>query len=182
MWHAYQASLGAHAVVTDQPNIVMKATKENVDRNIETIKSCGNGGKVTILPLEWTWTEGDAKEFEEKFLKQLKAMPDTSTDGRMFDLIIGSDLIFHEKAINPLVSTVRRLLAAGGEFLMSHKNRKPIVRERMEKAFKDAGFVVEEMETRFKLFSIYRFTKDKSENLGKEHLPEAITKKLYNDR
>ncbi|KAJ8613350.1 hypothetical protein CTAYLR_002246 [Chrysophaeum taylorii] len=59
-----------------------------------------------------------------------------------FDLLLGGDVLYDERAVEPLVSTVAALLAPGGTFVFSFTHR-GVDLEKMTTAARDAGFCFE---------------------------------------
>ncbi|KAI3768014.1 hypothetical protein L2E82_18445 [Cichorium intybus] len=103
---AASAILGADVTVTDLPH-VLQNLKFNVDANSQVLSP--RGGQVHVSPLSW----GENEEME--------AM------GREYDLIIGSDVVYHDNLYDPLLQTLKFFLLDGGDgekvFLMAHLRR-----------------------------------------------------------
>jgi predicted nicotinamide N-methyase len=170
------ACLGAEALATDSPAVSATVGMANAAANAKAIKDAKNGGRLSVLPLDWRWLSDSASpntktastgstttdataatqkfartDFEKKFAEPLK-------HAIKFDFVFGSDLVFHRDAIRPLILVIRKTLSKSGEFLMAHKNRKQELKEHMISAFKNAGFDVAEMETRRAALTIFRMT------------------------
>ncbi|KAH7566410.1 hypothetical protein ACOSP7_022871 [Xanthoceras sorbifolium] len=86
---AAAAVLGANVTVTDLPHVIPNL-QFNVDANAVTL--CLQGGTVNVAPLRW----GEADDVE--------------AIGREFDLIMGSDVVYHDHLFEPLLETLRLLL------------------------------------------------------------------------
>ncbi|XP_020881883.1 protein-lysine methyltransferase METTL21D, partial [Arabidopsis lyrata subsp. lyrata] len=101
---AAAATLGANVTVTDLPNVI-ENLKFNVDANAEVVARFG--GKVHVASLRW----GEINDVEVL--------------GQNVDLILASDVVYHERLYDPLLKTLRFLLLEGSkrEFLMAHLKR-----------------------------------------------------------
>ncbi|KAI3669598.1 hypothetical protein L6452_40872 [Arctium lappa] len=100
---AASAVLGADVTVTDLPH-VLPNLKFNVDANAGVLAP--RGGRVHVAALSW----GNKEEME--------------TIGREYDLIIGSDVVYHDDLYDPLLETLRFLFLDGEKvFLMAHLRR-----------------------------------------------------------
>ncbi|XP_057955307.1 uncharacterized protein LOC131149141 [Malania oleifera] len=101
---AAAAILGAAVTLTDLPH-VLPNLQFNADANAESLTL--HGGAVDVAPLRWG-EESDAEAV-----------------GREFDLILCSDVVYHDHLYDPLLKTLRFLL--GGEekvvFVMAHLRR-----------------------------------------------------------
>ncbi|KAL8236094.1 hypothetical protein R6Q59_017175 [Mikania micrantha] len=100
------AVLGADVTVTDLPHVLPNLVF-NADANSTVL--CTSGGSVHVAALSW----GKIEEME--------------AIGRDYDLIIGSDVVYHDHLYEPLVETLKYLLLGEGEgekvFLMAHLRR-----------------------------------------------------------
>lgn len=101
---AASAILGADVTVTDLPHVLLNL-KFNVDANSGILAA--RGGEVQVAPLSW----GENEEME--------------AIGRDYDLIIGSDVVYHDNLYDPLLQTLKFLLLEGEKkvFLMGHLRR-----------------------------------------------------------
>ncbi|KAF5791363.1 putative lysine methyltransferase, S-adenosyl-L-methionine-dependent methyltransferase [Helianthus annuus] len=101
---AASAILGADVTVTDLPH-VLPNIKFNADVNASVVGP--RGGGVHVAALSW----GKVEEMEAV--------------GREYDLIIGSDVVYHDNLYEPLIETLKFLLLGDGEkvFLMAHLRR-----------------------------------------------------------
>lgn len=104
---AAAAILGAKVTVTDLPHVIPNL-QFNVDANAGLLSV--NGGAVDVAPLCW----GEACDVE--------------AIGREFDVVVGSDVVYHDHLYEPLLETLRLLLNCGEEkerrkFVMSHLRR-----------------------------------------------------------
>lgn len=99
------ATLGANVTVTDLPHVILNL-QFNIDANASVLTT--NGGVVHAAPLRW----GEADDVE--------------LVGREFDLIIASDVVYHDHLYEHLLQTLRDLLLGGEgkvEFVMAHLRR-----------------------------------------------------------
>ncbi|CAH9146998.1 unnamed protein product [Cuscuta epithymum] len=105
---AAAAILGARVTVTDLPH-VLPNIQFNVDLNSEVLQK--RGGAVEAAALSWGETE------------------DMEAVGREYDLILGSDVVYHDHLYEPLLKTLRFFLLGRGErerrtaFVMAHLRR-----------------------------------------------------------
>ncbi|XP_076882441.1 uncharacterized protein LOC143530921 [Bidens hawaiensis] len=103
---AASAILGADVTVTDLPHVLPNITF-NADANSDVLAP--RGGRVHVAALSW----GKVEEMEAV--------------GREYDIIIGSDVVYHDNLYEPLIETLRYLLLGddGDEkvFLMAHLRR-----------------------------------------------------------
>ncbi|CAA3014454.1 N-lysine methyltransferase METTL21A-like [Olea europaea subsp. europaea] len=102
---AAAAILGASVTVTDLPH-VLPNMQFNVDANAETLKL--HGGAVEVATLSW----GDTQNME--------------AIGREFDVIMGSDIVYHDHLYEPLLETLKFVLLKSEKkivFLMAHLKR-----------------------------------------------------------
>ncbi|KAG7560389.1 Lysine methyltransferase [Arabidopsis thaliana x Arabidopsis arenosa] len=101
---AAAATLGANVTVTDLPNVIDNL-KFNADANAEVVARFG--GKVHVASLRW----GEINDVEVL--------------GQNVDLILASDVVYHEHLYDPLLKTLRFLLLEGSKrvFLMAHLKR-----------------------------------------------------------
>ncbi|EOA25869.1 hypothetical protein CARUB_v10019248mg [Capsella rubella] len=101
---AAAATLGANVTVTDLPNVI-ENLKFNADANAEAVARFG--GKVHVASLRWGETD------------------DVEVLGQNVDLILASDVVYHEHLYDPLLKTLRFMLLEGSKrvFLMAHLKR-----------------------------------------------------------
>ncbi|KAF5738160.1 protein-lysine methyltransferase METTL21B-like [Tripterygium wilfordii] len=96
--------LGANVTVTDLPHVISNL-EFNIEANADILTL--QGGSVRAKPLRW----GEAEDVEKI--------------GRDYDLIMASDVVYHQHLFEPLIETLRLLL--GGEermvFVMAHLKR-----------------------------------------------------------
>ncbi|CAL5197598.1 unnamed protein product [Lathyrus oleraceus] len=97
------ATLGSNVTLTDLPHVVPNL-KFNAEANAGVVGS--SGGTVTFAPLRW----GHADDVE--------------MIGREFDVIVASDVVYHDHLYEPLIETLRLLLIGKKiVFLMAHTKR-----------------------------------------------------------
>ncbi|ESW28035.1 hypothetical protein PHAVU_003G253400 [Phaseolus vulgaris] len=105
------ATLGGHVTLTDLPHVVPNL-KFNADANAGVVGPIG--GELAVAPLRW----GHADDVE--------------TIGREFDLILASDVVYHDHLYEPLLETLRLLMVTKGAeregkekmvFVMAHMKR-----------------------------------------------------------
>lgn len=100
------ATLAADVTVTDLPHVVPNL-QFNAEANAGVLAA--NGGAVHVAPLRW----GHADDVE--------------AIGRDFDLILASDVVYHDHLYDPLVQTLSLLLLGGRQkkmvFVMAHLRR-----------------------------------------------------------
>ncbi|PWA62579.1 methyltransferase family protein [Artemisia annua] len=105
------AILGGEVTVTDLPH-VLPNMEYNVELNREVVVS--GGGEVRVARLSW----GEVGDME--------------VIGRGYDLVIGSDVVYHDNLYEPLIQTLKFLLLGSGDqgekegervFLMGHLRR-----------------------------------------------------------
>ncbi|XVE82623.1 hypothetical protein DITRI_Ditri16bG0020700 [Diplodiscus trichospermus] len=103
---AAAVTLGANVTVTDLPHVIPNL-QFNVDANADVV--AGKGGTVNVAPLRW----GEEDDME--------------VIGREFDLVLASDVVYHDHLFEPLIQTLRFLLNGGGGekkvFVMAHLRR-----------------------------------------------------------
>ncbi|KAI3451698.1 hypothetical protein Pfo_008363 [Paulownia fortunei] len=102
---AAAALLGANVTVTDLPH-VLPNLQFNVAANAGILEL--HGGAVDAAALKW----GDTKDMEGI--------------GREYDVILGSDVVYHDHLYEPLLETLRFFLLGSGQkvvFLMGHLKR-----------------------------------------------------------
>lgn len=107
--HRYSAS---HVFLTDGDTDTLKQLRANADRNCQY--ELNSNHKVSCHQL--LWGAESAKKFRMQHLG--KQCP---------DLIVGTDLVYTPKAIEPLFETVRVILgagASGASFVMVHSDRR----------------------------------------------------------
>ncbi|KAF8090370.1 hypothetical protein N665_0478s0029 [Sinapis alba] len=100
---AAAAMLGANVTLTDLPNVT-ENLKFNADANAQVVARFG--GEVHVAPLRW----GEAGDV-----------------GRDVDLVLASDVVYHEHLYDPLLKTLRLMLLDKESnkrvFLMAHLKR-----------------------------------------------------------
>ncbi|KAK9284217.1 hypothetical protein L1049_023386 [Liquidambar formosana] len=98
------ATLGANVTVTDLPHVIPNL-QFNADANSNFLAQ--HGGVVHVAPLRWGKVD------------------DMEVIGRELDLILASDVVYHDHLYDPLLQTLRYFL--GGErkmvFVMAHLKR-----------------------------------------------------------
>lgn len=102
---AAAAILGAKVTVTDLPH-VLPNIQFNVDANSKVLEQ--QCGFVDVAALSW----GENQHMEAV--------------GRDYDLILGSDVVYHDHLYDPLIKTLRFFLLGGGKkiaFVMAHLRR-----------------------------------------------------------
>ncbi|KAF2543620.1 hypothetical protein F2Q68_00030585 [Brassica cretica] len=98
-------TLSANVTVTDLPH-VLDNLSFNAEANAQTVARFG--GQVHAAPLRW----GEADDVELL--------------GRNVDLVVASDVVYHDHLYEPLLKTLRLMVAAKGKrliFLMAHLRR-----------------------------------------------------------
>ncbi|KDP38603.1 hypothetical protein JCGZ_05310 [Jatropha curcas] len=107
---AAAATLGANVTVTDLPHVIPNL-QFNVDANANTVAL--QGGRVNVAALRWGEDGGG----------------DVEIIGRDFDVVLASDVVYHDHLYEPLLHTLRLLMGAGEEkkkkmvFVMAHLRR-----------------------------------------------------------
>ncbi|XP_027347904.1 protein N-lysine methyltransferase METTL21A [Abrus precatorius] len=105
------ATLGGNVTITDLPHVVPNL-RFNAEANASVVGS--SGGAVTVASLRW----GHADDVE--------------AIGRGFDLILASDVVYHDHLYEPLIETLRLMMLTRGEkreegknmvFVMAHMRR-----------------------------------------------------------
>jgi predicted nicotinamide N-methyase len=106
---AAAATLGANVTLTDLPHVIPNL-RFNADANTSVLTL--NGGAVHVAPLSW----GEADDVE--------------LIGRDFDLVLASDVVYHDHLYDPLLETLRSFLldsendkGGGKVFVMAHLRR-----------------------------------------------------------
>ncbi|KAL8474447.1 hypothetical protein ACS0TY_031060 [Phlomoides rotata] len=102
---AAAALLGARVTVTDLPH-VLPNLQFNVDANAAALGL--RGGAVEVAPLSWGETQ------------QMDAV------GRDYDVVLGSDVVYHDHLYEPLLQTLRYYLLESDNsvvFVMAHLKR-----------------------------------------------------------
>ncbi|KAG5050927.1 hypothetical protein AAZX31_02G053600 [Glycine max] len=103
---AAAATLGAHVTLTDLPHVVPNL-RFNADANAAVVGP--TGGVITVAPLRW----GHAADVE--------------AIGREFDLVLASDVVYHDHLYEPLLETLRLMMLSerNGKmvFVMAHMRR-----------------------------------------------------------
>jgi predicted nicotinamide N-methyase len=97
------ATLGTNVTLTDLPHVVPNL-KFNAEANADVVVS--NGGTVTFAPLRWGH---DA---------------DVDLIGDEFDVVLASDVVYHDHLYDPLIETLRLMLIGKKiVFVMAHMKR-----------------------------------------------------------
>ncbi|KAL2906549.1 Protein-lysine methyltransferase METTL21C [Bienertia sinuspersici] len=97
------AILGADVTVTDLPHVI-----PNLEFNVAANGSIIAANSGTVVAAELTW--GDVDQME--------------TIGREYDVIVGSDVVYHDHLYEPLLNTLKFLLVKDEMvFLMAHLKR-----------------------------------------------------------
>lgn len=103
---AAAATLGAKVTITDLSHVISNL-QFNVEANAGILAA--NGGCVQVAPLHW----GEA--IDPELIEQ------------DFDLILASDVVYHDHLYDPLIQTLKGFLLGGGNpkmvFLMAHLRR-----------------------------------------------------------
>ncbi|KAL3844830.1 hypothetical protein ACJIZ3_002233 [Penstemon smallii] len=102
---AAAALLGANVTVTDLPN-VLPNLQFNTDANAKVLEL--HGGAVNVAALSWADTQN------------MEAI------GREYDVILGSDVVYHDHLYEPLLETLKFFLLGSEKkvvFLMGHLKR-----------------------------------------------------------
>jgi 2-polyprenyl-3-methyl-5-hydroxy-6-metoxy-1,4-benzoquinol methylase len=86
------AFLGAHVTITDLPHVLPNLLF-NATANEESLRATGLGGCVCVKALRWG-EEKDARDVGH----------------RNFDLVLASDVVYHENLFDPLLLTLKWLL------------------------------------------------------------------------
>ncbi|XP_052196520.1 LOW QUALITY PROTEIN: uncharacterized protein LOC127803921 [Diospyros lotus] len=97
--------LGAVVTVTDLPH-VLPNLRFNVESNSKVLAE--HGGRVDVAPLRWGETE------------------DMEALGRGYDVIVASDVVYHDHLYEPLLRTLKFLMLEGEKrmvFVMAHLKR-----------------------------------------------------------
>jgi predicted nicotinamide N-methyase len=97
------ATLGTNVTLTDLPHVVPNL-KFNAEANADVVVS--NGGAVTFAPLRWGH-DADVDLIEGEF-----------------DVVIASDVVYHDHRYDPLIETLRLMLIGKKiAFVMAHMKR-----------------------------------------------------------
>ncbi|XP_019058962.1 PREDICTED: protein-lysine methyltransferase METTL21D-like [Tarenaya hassleriana] len=101
---AAAATLSADVTMTDLPHVIENLSF-NADANSDMVARFG--GRVHVAPLRW----GEAGDVE--------------LIGRRFDLILASDVVYHDHLYDPLLETLRLLLLGSEKrmLVMAHLRR-----------------------------------------------------------
>jgi len=118
------AMLGAKVILSDTPDLIELIT-QNVKRNEQHLE----GSIEQIVSLDWSNEHTTMKFISDQHNSCL-------------DFIIAADAIFHERAIIPLVATLKKLLVLNPDvlILMCHKFRHDDLDNKMFEAFISNGF------------------------------------------
>ncbi|GAU49354.1 hypothetical protein TSUD_191790 [Trifolium subterraneum] len=101
------ATLGTNVTLTDLPHVVPNL-KFNAEANADVVAL--NGGAVTFAPLRWGH---DA---------------DVEMIGNEFDVVIASDVVYHDFLFDPLIETLRLMLIGKKiVFVMAHMKRVGVI-------------------------------------------------------
>ncbi|XP_020229570.1 protein-lysine methyltransferase METTL21D [Cajanus cajan] len=101
------ATLGATVTLTDLPHVVPNL-QFNADANAQAVGP--TGGSLRVAPLRWGHAD------------------DVAAIGREFDLIVASDVVYHDHLYEPLLETLRLMMVGRSEgkkivFVMAHMRR-----------------------------------------------------------
>ncbi|KAL5708853.1 hypothetical protein ACHQM5_019605 [Ranunculus cassubicifolius] len=101
---AASAILGAKVTITDLPN-VLPNLQFNAAANLDVLKL--NGGSVDVMSLRW----GEVEDME--------------SIGIDFDVVMGSDLVYHDTLYEPLLKTMQFFVGQERDvvFVMAHSRR-----------------------------------------------------------
>ncbi|KAE8709523.1 pyridine nucleotide-disulfide oxidoreductase domain-containing protein 2-like isoform X1 [Hibiscus syriacus] len=101
---AAAVTLGANVTVTDLPHVIPNL-RFNAEANADVVAQ--RGGTVDVAPLRW----GEDDDME--------------VIGREFDLVLASDVVYHDHLFEPLIQTLRFLLNGDRRkvFVMAHLRR-----------------------------------------------------------
>ncbi|EEF40865.1 protein N-lysine methyltransferase METTL21D [Ricinus communis] len=117
---AAAVTLAANVTVTDLPHVISNL-QFNVDANADTMALFG--GTVNVAALRWG-EEGDG---------------DFECIGQDFDVILASDVVYHDHLYEPLLHTLRLVMGAGaGE--KKKKKKKVFVMTHLRRWKKDSAF------------------------------------------
>ncbi|XP_057725541.1 uncharacterized protein LOC130941154 [Arachis stenosperma] len=108
------ATLGGNVTITDLPHVVPNL-QFNTDANKEVVTS--NGGAVTVAALRWGNVD------------------DVAEIGRDFDVVLASDVVYHDHLYEPLLETLRFLLLGFEEEKEMKKKKKKKKKKEKEKVF-----------------------------------------------
>lgn len=101
------ATLGGNVTITDLPHVVPNL-RFNADANKGVVGP--TGGAVSVASLRWGHAD------------------DVAVIGREFDVILASDVVYHDHLYEPLLETLRLMMLIGSErskmvFVMAHLRR-----------------------------------------------------------
>lgn len=102
------ATLGGNVTITDLPHVVPNL-RFNADANKGVVGP--TGGAVSVAALRWGHAD------------------DVAVIGREFDVILASDVVYHDNLYEPLLETLRFMMLMGSErnnkmvFVMAHLRR-----------------------------------------------------------
>jgi predicted nicotinamide N-methyase len=113
------ALLGADVTLTDTKE-VLELLQRNVDANKSNIR-----GNVTVLELDWN---NGAKDFEK------------------FDYVLGADLVFNIKVLEPLAKILQDVCSEQAKILFAHKPRHDEVDEQLFETLEKYNFTGDEFE------------------------------------
>jgi len=125
--------------ITDGDSDALKELRENIERNRPSDDAEGSRlGKASCHQLIW------GKDSSQKFLER-------TADGRRFDVLLASDIIYSPVIVDPLFETLDVLLKkpsdegdGGGVFVMAYARREvPISIEMVLQKATECGFVYE---------------------------------------
>ena len=114
------ATLGGNVTLTDLPHVVPNL-QFNADANREIVGS--TGGSVTVAALRWGHAD------------------DVAAIGRDFDVVLASDVVYHDHLYEPLLETLRFLLLGFEEKREGKKKEKMVfVMAHMRRWKKESAF------------------------------------------
>lgn len=106
------AILGASTVIiSDGDSISLSNMRENIERN-RHLFSINSNVNVQCLQLRWGIN-----------LEEFKIKCNLSTSDGLFDIILGSDIIYVETILEPLFLTIANLLTKNGTFILAYARR-----------------------------------------------------------
>jgi predicted nicotinamide N-methyase len=136
-------------VVTDGDTDALALLRENIRRNQGSshTKSKNNASQSIISCHQLLW----GRDTSEHFLQR-------HCDGKTFDIIIASDIIYAKCIIDPLWETIQTLLSPEGIFILAFaKRRVPIQIDFVLQSAEDAGFTFEAIQEDVEGIFVYEF-------------------------
>ncbi|KAL4182730.1 hypothetical protein AMTRI_Chr11g151680 [Amborella trichopoda] len=103
------AMLGAHVTMTDLPHVLPNLSF-NADANQRAVEVTGRGGSLHVQPLTW------GHDHDCHLLLQ-------AGGGGGFDMVLGSDLVYHDHLFDPLLRTLQFFVKEEVQFVMAHLKR-----------------------------------------------------------